>query len=85
MGSKTKLEKFDALDFRGALHWTFNFRCFDKDLCIKCFKNTKIQFEVTKRSQKQNWKITKYFLAHWTFEEFSTGFFILGVLIRICV
>ena len=81
----TGLSRRTPQDFRCALHWTFNFRCFDKDLCIKCFKNTKIQFEVTKRSQKQNWKITKYFLTHWTFEGLSTGFFILGVLIRICV
>ena len=52
-----KIKKIDPLDFRGALHWTFNFRCFDKDLCIKFFKNTKIQFEVTKRGQKPNMKI----------------------------
>ena len=81
----TGLSRRTPQDFRCALHWTFNFRCFDKDLCIKCFKNTKIQFEVTKRGQKQNQKIKKCFLTHWTFEALSTGLLILGVLIRICV
>ena len=65
-GSKTKLENnkifFDSLDFRRALHWIFYFRCFDKDMCIKCF-NTKIQFEVTKGGQKQNLNIKTYFLT----------------------
>ena len=56
----TGLSRRSSHDFRGALHWTFNFRCFDKDLCIKYLKH-KIQFEVTKRGQKQNRKIKKYF------------------------
>ena len=73
----TGLSRRTPQDFRCALHWTFNFRCFDKDLCIKCFKNTKIQFEVTKKGQKQNRKkidpLDFSGALHWTFKALSTG------------
>ena len=73
----TELSRRSPLDFWGAFHWTFNFRCFDKDLCIKCFKNTKIQFEVTKKGQKQNRKkidpLDFSGALHWTFKALSTG------------
>ena len=44
-----------------SFRYFLDFRLFGKDLCIKWPKNTKIPFLVTKRSQKQNLKIKKYF------------------------
>ena len=70
----------------------FDYRVFGKDLCIKWRKNTKIPFLVTKRGQKQNLKIKKYFstpsciLKHFVFLKKTSYFSIFlnfSVLVRI--
>ena len=55
----TGLQRRFPLDFRCALHWTFNFRCFDKGFVYKMFwhKNTIWGYKKGSKTKLENNKI----------------------------